>query len=212
MGVKFSKLKANNTKEIKVEKKRTFENDLKWQQIASTWSQELGMTSWNKDIVHMNKIHTNLFMGSRLSAQEIIDKGDLYDQNKQKYSGKEFHVICVASPETCEYCLMSNKFNSYKIHDQVDVVADDIKDMIQNVVSKMHNKLKKYKVLVHCHSGRNRSALAILAYCAKYTNYTYGEALFIIRNLNSHRFPMHKTLQNSEFTTFMRTHWDEFRN
>jgi protein-tyrosine phosphatase len=150
-------------------------------------------------------------MGSRLSAQEVIDKGNLYDQNKQQYSGKDFHIICVASPETCEYCSMSDKFNSYRIHDKADVVADDIKDMIERVVCKMHKKLKKNKVMVHCHSGRNRSALAILAYCAKYTNYTYGEALFQIRSLNSHRFPMQSTLQNNEFTSFMRRHWDEFR-
>ena len=211
MGAKNSKLKRNDIKEVQISRKKTFENDPKWERIASTWSQELGMSSWGKEIVHMNTIHCNLFMGSRLSAQEIIDKGNLYDQNKQQYSGKDFHIICVASPETCEYCTMSDKFNSYRIHDRADVVADDIKDMIERIVCKMHKKLKKNKVMVHCHSGRNRSALAILAYCAKYTKYTYGDALFQIRSLNSHRFPMQSTLQNNEFTSFMRTHWDEFR-
>ena len=186
-----------------------YQNDKKWAEIVQ-WSSELGINSWGKEIVHMHTINKNLYMGSRLSAQEVIDKGNLIDQNKVIYDAKTFYLMCIASKKTCEYCEISSKYTSYNIKDD-GTMDDESKKIIEKVADSIHKKLRRSKLLVHCHSGRNRSALAILAYCARYTDYTYENALYQIRYLNSHRFPMQSTLQNSSFTSFMRSNWDSFK-
>ena len=77
----------------------------------------------------------------------------------------------------------------------------------------IHRKLRwKKNVLVHCHDGRNRSALAILVYCARHTDMTYETALHQIKLLNSHRFPMQSTLQNNALTSFVRLKWKELKS
>jgi protein-tyrosine phosphatase len=99
------------------------------------------------------------------------------------------------------------------MRDNGDPIGEEIHNLIDKVATEIHKKLKQKKnVIIHCHSGRNRSALAIMAYCAKYTSLCYGEALFQVRKLNSHRFPMQSTLQNNQFTSFLRKNWEDFRD
>ncbi len=187
-----------------------YKNDKKWEDMAS-WGGELGLTSWGKEIVSMHTIHKKLFMGSRLSAQEVIDKGNLYDQLKNKYKGSQFNLVCVASESTCSYCEISTKFSKYDIKDQNHEDDAFLKTAIKTA-DHINNMLRRgRKVLVHCHSGRNRSALAVLVYCGKYTNLTYENALFEVRKLNSSRFPMQSTLQNTTFTSTVRKNWDDLK-
>ena len=188
-----------------------YRNDKKWEELAS-WGSDLGLSTWGKEIVCMNTIHPLLFMGSRLSAQEVIDKGNLFDQNKYTYKGSKFHVICVASDSTCQYCESSNRFQQYDIRD-VDHEDELFLQTAIKTADTIHSKLSAGKyVLVHCHSGRNRSALAILVYCARYTDLSYEDALYQIRLLNSSRFSMQQTLQNNSFTSAVRRNWAEIKS
>lgn len=187
-----------------------YQNDKHWQELA-TWGKDLGLSTWGKEIVNMSPIHSKLFMGSRLSAQEVIDKGILRDQHNRFYTAKHFHCICVASENTCAYCSISPNHSSFDIKDRAH--EDDA--FLQKAVEcakKIRKKLKwgKY-TLVHCHSGRNRSALVILIYCAMYTTLTYEEALYTIRKINSFRFSMQSTLQNTSFTSHVRLQWDNLK-
>lgn len=196
---------------MKMGRSSKFQNDGKWQEIAS-WGSDLGLKTWGKDVVCMSSIDPNLFMGSRLSAQEVIDKGKLIDQNMHTYNARNFHLVCVASASTCEYCVLSDKYQNYDIR---DINHED--DLFLKTASKTADCIRRKlrwgkKVLVHCHSGRNRSALAVLVYCAKYTNKTYEDSLYQIRLMNVSRFPMQSTLQNSSFTSAVRRNWDDLRN
>lgn len=189
---------------------KMYKNDRKWETMAS-WADELGVKSWGAEIVQISNIHPYLFMGSRLSAQAVIDRGKLIDQHDKKYDAGKFNVICVASDEVCAYCNTSSKYSSFEIHDR-DAETNFLAAAIAaaDIIHK-HTKQKKH-VLVHCHAGRNRAALAILVYCAKYTMLSYTDALFHIRKSNSSRFPMQQTLQNNSFTSTVRMEWDNIRN
>ena len=150
-------------------------------------------------------------MGSRLSAQVVIDKGRLYDQNHKSYSPQIFETVCVASQKACDYCKISKKYKKYDMHDRQNQDDNFLSTAIETA-EHIHNRLKKGKnVLVHCHSGRNRSALSILVYCAMYTDKTFDKALQEIRKQNSSRFDPHKTLQNTQFTSKVREKWDELK-
>tara|TARA_B110000008_G_scaffold87904_1_gene89940 strand:- start:4941 stop:5540 length:600 start_codon:yes stop_codon:yes gene_type:complete len=187
-----------------------YKNDKKWEDLAS-WGKDLGVTSWSKDIVCMDTIHPKLFMGSRLSAQAILDKNKLSDQYKYSYKGSCFHTLCIASDSTCKYCEVSSKFKKYDLQD-VDHQDEVFLSTAINTAKKVRKLLRRgRKVLVHCHTGRNRSALVILVYCARYTNMTYEQSLHEIRRLNSSRFPMQSTLQNGSFTSAVRRNWEKLR-
>jgi len=188
-----------------------YKNDDKWNDIAS-WGASMGLSTWGEEIVCMKSIHPKLFMGSRLSAQSVIDKKDLVDQDKLIYKGRNFHLVCVASESTCKYCEISDKYKKYDIRD-----TNHEDDLFIKTAVKTADYIKRCLsrgrlTLVHCHSGRNRSALAILVYCAKYTDLTYENALHQIRLMNSSRFPMQSTLQNTTFTTAVRRNWDTIRS
>lgn len=184
-----------------------YKKDIRWLDIAS-WGKELGVSNWGKDIANMKSIHPNLFMGSRLSAQEVIDKGSFVDQNKKIYKAGKFYCICVASDYTCEYCEMSKSYKSFDMNDRHDMEENWL-DVAKKTAKKINSLLLSGKyVLVHCHSGRNRSALAILVYCAMYTNLSYSDAIHEIKSQNSHRFAVQSTLQNTTFTTKVREEWD----
>lgn len=188
-----------------------YKNDPKWRNIAS-WGSELGLNTWGTEIVKMDTIHANLYMGSRLSAQEVIDHGKLYDQYDNMYNARKFALVCIASKSTCEYCELSSKYSKFDVQDK-DYEDDHFLKTVVKTADHIHKKLKwKKSVLVHCHTGRNRSALAILVYCAKYTEMTFEDALYQIRRLNSKRFPMQSTLQNTTFTTFVRNKWNDLKS
>lgn len=192
------------------EKTNKYSNDKKWQELAS-WGKDLGLNSWGEEIVAMKSIHPRLFMGSRLSAQVVIDKGKLHDQDGNIYPTRGFHVVCVASAKTCEYCELSTNFKKYDIQDRNNQ-SDDFVEIAMETARHMHKKLKKHNhVLVHCHSGRNRSALAVLVYAAMYTQLSYEDALYKIRRDNSSRFSMQSTLQNNAFTAAINTQWLDLR-
>ena len=187
-----------------------YKNDNKWSDIAS-WGSDLGLSTWNDEIVCMSTIHPKLFMGSRLSAQSVIDKKDLIDQNNHRYKGNKFNLVCVASESTCKYCEISDKFQNYDIRD-TNHEDDLFIDTAIKTADYIRKCLKRGKLtLVHCHSGRNRSALAVLVYCAKYTDLNYENSLYQIRLLNSSRFSMQSTLQNTTFTSAVRRNWDKIK-
>jgi protein-tyrosine phosphatase len=188
-----------------------YKNDKRWAKMAA-WGKDLGVNSWNKDIVNMDTIHPRLFMGSRLSAQEVIDKGKLMDQNGKYYNANKFYCVCVASPATCEYCKISAKYSTYDVQD-INHEDDDFLNTVIKTAHCIRTSLAKGRyVLVHCHTGRNRSALAILVYCAMYTDKTYENSLHEIRQSNSSRFSTQKTLQNSTFTSYVRKNWEDLRS
>lgn len=186
-------------------------NDNRWSEIAQ-WSSELGISTWGGEIVSMPQIHPFLFMGSRLSAQRIIDGQELKDTQGKVYAGQQFDTVCIASDSTCEYCNISERYKRFLLRDQEFRDASFLKHAVAAAAA-MHAKLMKGKhILVHCHSGRNRCALAILMYCCKYTNFSYEHALYLIRLQNSKRFSMQSTLQNSSFTRYARLNWDKIRS
>lgn len=202
---------SSQSRVINVSSKKTYENDKSWQALAS-WGKDIGVNSWDKNIVVMSNIHPKLFMGSRLSAQEVIDKGNLIDQNGTNYKASKFFVVCVASDRTCQYCEISSNFKGYDIHDRKNQQDDFLNTGIQTA-KHIHRMLKKGNyVLVHCHSGRNRSALAILIYAAIYTNMSYENALHVIKKQNISRFPMQSTLQNTQFTQSVKQNWDKLKS
>ena len=185
-----------------------YKNDHSWEEKAK-WGKELGVNTWGKEIVCMDTIHKHLFMGSRFSAQQVIDNRTLTDQYGNIYSTKKFYTVCVASERTCEYCVMSSRFSRYNIHDRANQ-TDDFIAIAKQTAKQIRKKLRAgHHVLVHCHSGRNRSALAILVYCASYTYMTYENALLQIRRHNSSRFSSQSTLQNGQFTTSVREQWNQ---
>lgn len=193
-----------------MEKKNKYKNDTKWADMAA-WGKDIGLSTWGAEVVCMKSINTNLFMGSRLSAQSVIDKGKLVDQDKKRYDAKHFHLVCVASDSTCQYCEISNKYKNYDMKDKHHE-NDLFLETAIKTADHIHNQLKwGRKVMVHCHSGRNRAALAVIVYCARYTDYTYNDALYQIRLLNSSRFPMQSTLQNNSFTSTVREKWDTIK-
>ena len=188
-----------------------YRHDSRWAQIAK-WSEELGVKSWNKNVVCMSAIHPQLLMGSRLSAQCIIDGNDLCDQFGRVYTdSSKLRMICVASNDTCAYCGHSKRFSFFCVRDKEHDTSAYL-EVVVAAAKLMHKFLSRNKiVLVHCHSGRNRSALVILVYCAMYTNLTYEEALFSIRKHNSSRFETQNTLKNSSFTSHVRMQWNELK-
>lgn len=194
-----------------LDEQNTFQNDKKWERIASSGS-STGTTSWTKDIVRMKTIHPKLFMGSRLSAQEVIDKGQLKDQDNNFYDAKRFHTLCVASNSTCEYCVVSSQYQGFDMYDRANQDTSFLSTALESA-KHLKKKLDRGKnVIVHCHSGRNRSALVVMVFTAQNTSLSYEEALYQVRYLNSHRFPMQSTLQNNQFTSHLRENWTKIRN
>jgi predicted protein tyrosine phosphatase len=190
---------------------KKYEGDTQWRTLASS-GKALGMKTWGEEIVSMHPVHPNLFMGSRLSAQAVIDKRHLKDMKGQLYPSHKFNIICVASEKTCMYCEMSSKFHGYDIQDRMNQ-QDDFLGTAIKTAKHIHNMLTAGKlVLVHCHMGRNRSALAVLVYAGLYTDMTYENALYRIRLCNSSRFSMQSTLQNTQFTSTIRTNWKQLRD
>ena len=188
-----------------------YKNDTQWRDIAA-WGAELGLSSWGPEIVKMDSIHPNLYMGSRLSAQEVIDGGNLHDQHDAVHKAKKFALVCIASNSTCQYCEISSEYARFDMQDKDHKNDHFLKEAVKTA-DHIHRKLRwKKNVLVHCHAGRNRSALAILVYCARHTDMTYETALHQIKLLNSHRFPMQSTLQNNAFTSFVRLKWKELKS
>lgn len=185
-----------------------YRNDKKWENIAK-WSEELGVQPWGKSVVSMPTIHFGLLMGSRLSAQKIIDGQTVSDQYGNEYkNSKNLRVICVASEKTCEFCNADKRFVTFGIRDK-NHESNDFLDEVQKAAEQLNKFLTAgLRVLVHCHSGRNRSALIILIYCAMYTKLSYTESLHKIRVYNKSRFPMQSTLKNSSFTSHVRLNWD----
>lgn len=191
--------------------KKKYINDQRWKELA-TWGKHVGVSSWGEEIVCMDSIHPKLFMGSRLSAQVIIDKKNLMDPTGNIYKADRFCVVCVASEKTCQYCEMSKKFKRYDIQDRHNQ-SDNFLEIAIQTAHHIRNKLRAGKhVLVHCHSGRNRSALAILVYAGMYTNMTYENALHSIKLNNSSRFPIQSTLQNNQFTSVISSKWNELKS
>ena len=95
-----------------------------------------------------------------------------------------------------------------------DIEQDDdaYLGVVETAAREVYAMLKKGKiVLVHCHSGRNRSALVILVFCAFYTNLTFEDAVYRIRKYNSSRFSMQSTLKNTSFIAHVRAKWAELR-
>ena len=191
-------------------KKSLYANDKQWANLAS-WGKDVGVNTWGTEIVQMKTIHPKLFMGSRLSAQQVIDKGKLSDQDGNMYDARKFRLVCIASESTCRYCTSSSKYTSYNMQDRQFTNDEFLKTAIRTA-KHIHRHLKwgRY-VIVHCHSGRNRSALAILVYCALYTDKTYEVALNEIRVANSSRFQQQSTLQNSKFTSVVSKNWTELQ-
>lgn len=189
-----------------------FKNDKKWEQLAS-WSDELGVPSWSSSVVCMRDIHPNLLMGSRYSAQKLMDGDVIKDQDGTEYkNSRTMRILCTASKKTCEYCNYGLRYHLFVIRDashdnnQFLRVAVRAAAMLQKLLSKNN------KVLVHCHSGRNRSALVILVYCALYTNWTYAQSLHKVRTYNTSRFSMQNTLANATFTREVRMNWEAIRS
>lgn len=181
----------------------------------ASFGKDLGLSTWGAGIVHMHSIHPRLFLGSRLSAQAIIDNGQLYDQNKKYYKANAFYSVCVAAGSTCNYCEISSKYKRYDITDS-NHEDDAFLETVMMTADHIHSKLRRgKKVIVHCHSGRNRAALAVLVYCARHKDpkvWTYEKSLYEIRLLNSSRFSMQSTLQNNSFTSAVRRNWDTLRS
>ena len=190
---------------------KRFQHDKKWEKIAH-WSHELGIPSWSTGVACMKTIHPRILMGSRLSVQRIMDGGTVTDQFAQKYSnGPSLVTLCAASESTCEYCSSSRRFHTFVMHDRSDSDGDFML-VAQQAARAMHGFLQQNKtVLVHCHSGRNRSALVVLVYCAMFTPCNYSNALLRVRTHNSKRFPPQQTLSNVAFRTELQRVWDELK-
>lgn len=189
-----------------------YRHDKKWGQLAK-WSNELGIPSWSSSVVRMASIHPNLLMGSRLSAQSIIDGCAIKDQDETEHrDNKHFHILCVARSKTCSFCDHSSRFHSVVIRDRDIGSNPEMMDNAKVAADLLHTLLSKKKiVLVHCHSGRNRSALVILVYCARYTSLTFDASLFRIKRYNGRRFSEKHTLSNTSFVRCVRRNWDELR-
>jgi hypothetical protein len=189
---------------------RKYKNDKKWENLAN-WGKGLGLKTWSDSIACMDSIHPKLYMGSRLSAQKVIDKQTLIDQHRNRIKGSRFNLVCVASQNTCAYCELSRHYKSYDIQDRSNQ-NDNFLHVAKKTARHIHGKLKYGSmVLVHCHSGRNRSALAILVYCGMYTNMSYEDALHKIRHDNISRFSTQSTLQNDQFTSTVRNNWQNLK-
>ena len=200
MGCSYSTITVNDNN-------KRFKNDKKWERLA-TFGTHLKTRTWGKEIVCMDTLHPKLFMGSRLSAQQVIDNAKLLDTNGIQHDTKNFFLVCVASGRTCEYCVMSNKYKAYDMQDR-NKQSDDFLDTAVKTAKHIHSKLIQGKsVLVHCHSGRNRSALVMLVYAAMYTDLPYEKALYQIKKHNSKRFDMQSTLQNNQFTYTVSNNWN----
>ena len=194
-------------------KMEAYRNDKKWAQLAK-WSHEMGIPSWSARVVRMSSIHPGILMGSRLSAQSIIDGESLSDQDGTEHrDGKRFHILCVARMQTCGFCQHSNRFHSVIIRDRDASTNIEFLKNAQVAASLLFRLLQGGNtVLVHCHSGRNRSALVILVYCAMYTSLSFDASLYRIKNYNSRRFSRKDTLSNRSFVTKVKENWEDLRN
>ena len=189
---------------------RDFKGDPKWQEL-SQWGRELGVSTWTSKIVSMPTFHANLFMGSRLSVQNLIDGKEVVDQYNKVYNMHNMQFSCVASQKTCHYCDFTSKGTAFNMRDRNEQDSDFLNVAVQ-AAENLHRALSKGNVLVHCHSGRNRSALIVLVYAAMYTNFDYNTSLSMIKNYNASRFPRASTLINSSFTRIVEVNWDDIRS
>lgn len=189
-----------------------FKGDPKWREL-SKWGKELGVSSWTAAVVTMPAIHPYILMGSRLSVQNIIDGQGVQDQFGNVFTlQKNLFFLCAASGRTCDYCDATNKGTAFHLRDRDERDSVFLNGAIQ-AAQHLHAELrKKHYVLVHCHSGRNRSALVILVFCALYTNLSFNEAVRIIKDYNSSRFPRSSTLKNSSFSKIVQVNWDTIRS
>ena len=193
--------------------KNPYANDKKWEQLAKQ-SEELGIESWNADVVCLKTIHPHLIMGSRWSAQNVLDGKSVLDQYNTEYrDSKTLKTLCIANKETCAYCTSSKRYAFHFLEDRHFGSDTKYLSHVCQAAKHLHSELLTGNtVLVHCHSGRNRSALVILVYCCMFTNLSYEDALFMIRKYNSRRFSMQSTLKNSSFTSHVRINWNSIRN
>ena len=186
-----------------------FRDDPKWREL-SQWGKELGVSSWTSKVVLMPSIHRNLLMGSRLSVQNLIDGEEVVDQFKSSYNIHNIQFLCAASEKTCRYCDFTNKGVAFNLRDRDEQDSAFLANGIE-AAFQLHRMLARSHVLVHCHSGRNRSALVILLYAALFTHLEYDEAVSTIKNYNASRFPRESTLKNSSFTRIVKINWKDIR-
>ena len=187
-----------------------YQNDPKWREL-SNWGKELGVSSWRSDVVVMDAIHPNILMGSRLSVQELIDGNTIKDQHGGVYDFRRMHFLCAASARTCEYCSVTSQGTAFHLRDRNENDSKFLHDTIQAARHLRNSIKKKHFVLVHCHSGRNRSALVILVYCAMFTGLSYDDSVRLIKDNNATRFPRSSTLKNSSFTRIVKVNWEDLR-
>lgn len=188
-----------------------FKGDRKWRSL-SQWGKELGVLSWTSSVVSMPSIHPNILMGSRLSVQELIDGNEVTDQFRTDYRMSDLVFLCAASSKTCEYCEYTDRARAFHLRDRHEHDSAFL-ELAVRAAQRLRTMLsKRERVLVHCHSGRNRSALVILIYAAMYTDLEYEQAVSYIKDYNASRFPRASTLKNTSFTRMVSANWGSMRS
>lgn len=188
-----------------------YTNDKSWERLASE-GRHIGLSVWNMNVARLVPLHSRLFMGSRLSAQQVIDGAHFKDQFGVTYEAKMFDIVCVASGRTCDFCEISEQYKQFHMFDRHGASSEDfINTSIQSARYIQTRLAKGRHVLVHCHSGRNRSALSILVYAAIYTTLSFEESVNLIRASNASRFPHRSTLQNRQFLIAVKENWEWLR-
>jgi hypothetical protein len=124
---------------------------------------------WNSSIAHLSRIHPNLFIGSRLTVQRILNNQAIRDQFGKYHRPSDFFLLCVAGNSVCSYSKCYKKSHSFYMRDRV---YDDCEEMIKStmhIAKDLYNLLSSgKKVLIHCHAGQNRAAFCVSIMAAKY--------------------------------------------
>ena len=164
---------------------------------------------WNSRIAHLNRIHPNLYLGSRLSVQRILMREPLKDQHGNSHIPSKFHLMCVAGESVCSYSKCYRNSQAFHMRDQV---YDDCDAMVQRtlpIADDLYRHLTNGRsVLIHCHAGQNRAAFCIALMAAKYGLVASDdEFVKIMHEDNAHR-AISTSLVNYTMRSCVRNYWE----
>ena len=166
---------------------------------------------WNSTIAHLDRIHPNLYIGSRLSVQRILNRQALKDQRGQYHPPKKFFLMCVAGDSVCSYSKCYRHSTSFYMRDRV---YDDCDAIIQSTVpiaDDLYKKLSRgVSVLIHCHAGQNRAAFCIAIMCAKYRLVPSEQEFFNIMYQDNSKRGIKLSLVNYTMRDCLRKYWSRW--
>ena len=173
--------------------------DIRWKQKAH----------WNSSIAHLKRIHPNLFIGSRLSVQRILNRQALKDQDGQFHAPSKFFLMCVAGNSVCMYSQCYRKSHAFYMRDRVYDSCDDMIAPAIEIADDMYRMLQSGKsVLIHCHAGQNRASLCIAVMAARYKLVASQNQFYnILREDNRKRGV--KSLANPNMQECLNQYWSK---